>query len=222
MKEITLVNFKSNPKISPFAPEWNYFLIESNIKKINFKKLTKYLLDKEKQLLKLSNTIKGNNITDGYTGLGKNSVSARYDKYNVFSWKNKEIINLKNKIIELHNEFLKKLNIELPKELYIQSWINVMRKGEKILPHIHDTGPDTYLGGNICIQCENTSTIYINPVNQLNDPEIYSSENKKGKITLFQNNLPHYTTINNSNNERITIAFDLTYFKKCDNYIKLL
>jgi len=222
MKELKIINFKSKPKMTPFAPEWNYFIIESIIENIDFKKLVKYLLIKEKELLKLPNTTKDNKVSDGYTGLGKDSISSRYDKYNVFSWKNKEINNIKNNIIRLHNKFLEILKIELPKEVYVQCWLNIMRKGEQIKAHIHNTEADTYLGGHVCIQCEDTSTIYMNPVNQLNDPETYSSKNQVGKLTLFQSNLPHYTDIHNFDKERITIAFDLSLNKKCDNYLQLI
>ena len=97
-----------------------------------------------------------------------------------------------------------------------------MRKGEKIQPHIHGVKPDTYLGGHICIQCNNTSTNYINPINQINDPEIYSSKNEIGKITLFQNNIPHFTDIQNTNNKRITLAFDLSLVKLDDNYVRII
>lgn len=217
-----LINFKSKPKLTPFAPEWNYFMFETNINNIDFKKFAKYLLKKEKEILNLPCTIKEDKISDGYTGLGKDSVSSRYDKYNIFFWKNKEVDILKNNILEFHNKFLEILKINPPKELYIQSWVNIMRKGEQIKPHIHNTESDTYLGGHICIQCKDTSTIYINPVNQLNDPETYVSKNEVGKLTLFQSCLPHYTDIHKTNEERVTIAFDLFLNKKCDNYLKIL
>ena len=86
-----IINFKSPPKNNWFAPEWNYYVFESKLEKINFKKLSTYLLKKEKNLLKLPNTIKQNKYSDGYTGLGKNSTTSRYDKYNVLKWDNKEI-----------------------------------------------------------------------------------------------------------------------------------
>ena len=48
-----------------------------------------------------------------------------------------------------------------------------MRKNEYIKPHAHSFGPDTYLGGHFCVSCENTSTYYINPINQINKPEVF-------------------------------------------------
>jgi len=217
-----IINFKSKPKNNFFAPEWNYYLFESNTNKINFENLTQYILNKEQDILKLPYTIKNGKVSDGYTGLGKNSTTIRFNKYNVFSWENKNITLLKNIIIDFHNDVIKYFKQPPVKELYIQSWVNIMRKGEQIKPHIHGVNPDTYLGGHICVKCNNTSTHYINPINQINEPEIYSSINQVGKITLFQSNIPHYTDLHNTNDKRITIAFDLTVKKLDNNSIRII
>ena len=221
-EDIKIINFKSAKKNNFFAPEWNYYIFESKIHKINFNNLSKCLLKKEKEILKLPLTFKVGKITDGYTGLGKNSTTIRFNRYNVFNWKNKNISLLKENIINFHNNIINYFKLPPVNELYIQCWVNIMRKGEKIQPHIHGVKPDTYLGGHICIQCNNTSTNYINPINQINEPEIYSSKNEIGKITLFQNNIPHFTDIQNTNNERITLAFDLSLVKLDDNYVRII
>lgn len=217
-----IVNFKSLPKKNYFAPEWDYYIIENIIKKVNFKSLSKFLLKKEKELLKITKPILKASTVDGYTGLGENSITSRYASFNVFNFKNKEIYKISKEIINIHKTLLNFLKIETPKNLWIQCWFNVMRKGEFIKPHLHSFDPSTYLGGHICVQVQNTHTKYINPINQLNDPEIYTSENEVGKITLFQNNIPHFTNIHNCDKERITIAFDLALEKKENNYIQLI
>lgn len=222
MEKFNIINFKSNPKNNFFAPEWNYYLFESKIDKIDFNDLSKFFLNKEQEILTLPYTVKNHKITDGYTGLGKNSTTIRFNRYNVFNWKNNNISLLKQIIINFHNKIIDYFKLPSVNELYIQSWINIMRKGERIQPHIHGIRPDTYLGGHVCIQCDDTSTNYINPINQINDPEIYSSKNEIGKITLFQNNIPHFTDIQNQDNERITLAFDLSLVKLDDNYIKII
>lgn len=222
MDKFDIINFKSNPKNNFFAPEWNYYLFESKIDKIDFKDLSNFFLNKEQEILTLPYTVKNNKITDGYTGLGKNSTTIRFNRYNVFNWENNNISLLKEIIINFHNKIIDYFKLPSVNELYIQCWINIMRKGERIQPHIHGVRPDTYLGGHVCIQCDDTSTNYINPINQINDPEIYSSKNEIGKITLFQNNIPHFTDIQNQDNERITLAFDLSLIKLDDNYIKII
>ena len=105
---------------------------------------------------------------------------------------------------------LKNLNIEIPNAFSIMGWANVMRQGEKINPHLHSVKPHSYLSGHVTIQCENTSTYYINPVNQLNEPEVKQLKNVPGEITLFPSCMPHYTDTHNASTERITIAFDLS------------
>jgi hypothetical protein len=203
-----LVLIKSKPKNNFFAPEWCYYIYENIINNIDFNHISNLILKKEKEIIKKYTPSKKGSV-DGYTGLGKNSLTSRYEHFNLLKWNDVEINKLEKQIIEKHNKFIKSLNLDIPKKLYIQCWANVMRKGEQIKPHIHFIDPDTYLGGHICVKCANTSTNYINPVNQLNDPEIYESKNKVGKISLFQNCIPHYTSIHKLNSERITIAFDL-------------
>ena len=216
-----IVRFKSLPAETPFAPEWNYAMFESVINNINFDNLENLILSKENEILHLPNTIREQKVSDGYTGLGESSTTARFDKYNVLKWQHAEIEKIKENILYYHDLFLSRLEISSPKELYIQCWVNIMRKGEQIKPHIHSVKPDSYLGGHICVKSNNTATNYINPVNQINDPEIYSSKNKVGKFTLFQNCIPHFTDVHNGENERITIAFDLSLTKYNDNFLQI-
>jgi len=210
-----LINFKSKPKNNPFAPEWDNHLVESMITNINTSKLSSYLQKKEKEILKL----KASN--DGYTGL-TNHTTTRHKEYNIFNFKNKEIQQLKKEIIKVHDKFLKKLNYKLVKSLYVNGWLNIMKKNEFIKPHAHGWDADTYLGGHFCVQCNNTSTYYINPINQLCEPVVYKSKNNIGKLTLFQNFIPHYTDIHQGNNKRITIAFDLSIIPNLNKGIKII
>jgi len=212
---LNIINFKSEPKKTPFAPEWNYYIVETILNDVNVKKLHSFLLNKEKNILKLKKT------NHGYTGL-KNHTTTRHGNYNLFSFKNKEIDILKNEIIKMHNKFVFNLNLKPVKNLYVKGWFNVMRKNEYIKPHIHSFDPTTYLGGHFCISCENTSTYYINSINQINEPETYESKNIPGKLTLFQNYIPHYTNKHRGKKERITIAFDLHLTKSNNIDIKLI
>ena len=205
---IDIFNFKSDARISPFAPEWDYFLAESQIDNIDFSKIAEYFLKKEDELLKLPTTMKGG-IVDGYTGLGENSLTARYSEYNAFQFEN-ELVELKELRKEIFNRYCGLMSILKLKrnKVWYQSWCNIIRKGEKMTPHIHSTSPYCYLGAHVTIQCNDTSTVYIEPINQINEPPSYTSPNKVGKLTIFQQNIPHYTTEHKSDKERITIAFD--------------
>ena len=204
------VIFKSMPRQTPFAPEWFWIMGEDTIKTINFTKIAELILSKEKEIISAHPPASAFNNTnaDGYTGLGDNSLTSRYKYFNVLSWEDEEIQKLKDQIFKSYLDFLKMCNVPRTK-MWIQCWANVMRPGEEIRPHLHGTGPYCYLGGHVCVQCEDTSTVYINPINQLNDPELRFSHNEVGKFTIFQNNIPHYTTKHLGKFERITIAFDL-------------
>ena len=210
-----LINFKSKPKNNFFAPEWDNHLVETTLKNINTNKLAIFLRKKEKEVLKLKIS------NDGYTGL-KNHTTTRHKEYNVFNFKNTEITKLKKQILKVHNKFLKQLNIEPVKSLYIKGWFNIMKKNEFIKPHAHGWDQDTYLGGHFCVQCNNTSTYYINPINQLCEPATHKSKNVEGKLTLFQNFIPHYTDAHKGNRKIITIAFDLCIIPAIEKSIKII
>jgi hypothetical protein len=209
MGKVNIVKFKSGPKRTFFAPEFDYTIFETGVEQVDFKELAKLLLSKEKEVLSLPVSTGVAGVVNSYTGLKENSTTQRYDKYNVLKWEDKNIKELKGNILNFHKNILKYFKQPLPNELYIQCWYNVMRKGEQIKAHLHNIGPNCYLGGHICVQCDDTSTHYINPINQINDPMIHSSKNDVGKLTMFPDNIPHYTDIHNSDKERITIAFDL-------------
>jgi len=193
-----------------FAPKWDYVLGEDFlIKDLSYWDTVKdIILEKEKQILSTTSPISANaGSVDGYTGLGKNSLTSRFQHFNVFNWQEPELTPIKELITHKYLEFLQRLNAPRRK-VWIQCWANVMRDGEVIQPHMHGARPFSYLGGHVCVTHNNTSTFYMHTVNQINSPGVYESKNEPGKITLFQSCIPHYTSVNNSGRERITIAFD--------------
>ena len=214
-----IYSFKSLPKQTPFAPEWHYVFGESHITSVDYDRIAQLILEREHDIIQNSKPINSQN-DDGYTGLGSDSLTSRYGTYNLLSWEDPEISKIKEAIRSNHSEFIKFFGVSEQK-VYIQCWANMLRTGQAIKPHIHGTGPRTYLGGHLSVKCSDTSTIYINPVNQINDPEIFDSKNEVGKFTIFQNCIPHYTTEHKCNSERITIAFDLEYYKRHDYCIEL-
>jgi hypothetical protein len=220
--------FKNNPKKTFFAPEWDYSFYETYLENVNLDLVAKIILKKEKEIKTifndqhvLKNRNKKEGSVDGYTGLGEKSLTARYPFFNVFSWNDKEIVKIKNQVLNFYLEILK-LNNAPRINSWIQCWANVMRYGEQILPHIHSTEPETYLGGHITIQASESYTGYICPINQINEPKFYKSTNEIGKITIFPNNIPHFTSKHYDKiNERITIAFDIEIQKFTENHIEL-
>ena len=207
MYHLHLITFRSLPRKTPFAPEWFYQVAYDQITNVDFEKISYIVLENEKKILeKFPPAAKGN--VDGYTGLGDKSLTSRYDHYNLFEWPEEEIQKLEKSVWETHRLFLQQLEITYDHPLRLKGWANVLRKGECINPHMHNVTPDSYLTGHITIQSDDTSTYYINPVNQINDPEFAEVENVVGRIVLLPACMPHYTDVHEGDKERITIAFD--------------
>ena len=208
--------FRSRPPVSPYAPQWDFRVGNSMCEDIDTNSLSKFLLSKEKEIKKLPIV----SDFDGYTGLGSNSTTSRAQQYNIFSWNHPEIRKLKSNIaknIILYND---ECGNKTP-QLWIQCWYNVLRFGQSIKPHSHSVTPICYLSGHFNVQVNNTSTVYMSPINQLNDPEVIDIKNIPGKLTLFPSYIFHYTTPHYSFKPRITIAFDISPDKLDDNFLRL-
>ena len=228
MKNLSLVRFKSEDRETPFAPNWDYRLIEGEIDDVDFNYIARYLLNKKNEILKIKPS-KG----DGFTGLGMNSTTARHSDYNIFNFGDNEINKLKSNILFLHSQLIQSIGAEEFNKyqfdgLYIQCWYNVMNKGQKIYTHLHDITPTCYLGGHITVQCDDTYTGYTHPAlvpllddDSENEAFVHRSHNVVGKITLFPNYIPHFTSVHNGDKERVTIAFDLMTRQPTANHVQL-
>ena len=127
-------------------------------------------------------------IGDGNTGLGNDSITARFPYFSVFDFEHPFVEIIRHS------------------HIYAQSWFNVMRNGQWINFHSHGMDENTLYGFHITIETENTSTIYHNPF----DPkQIIEVPNKIGAITLFPNFIPHQTTTYEGGDVRISIAGDI-------------
>ena len=194
LKEIT-----TDKRKSPLGIASNIWLWERVEKNINFEKLNKYLLEFEKELLKKPP------VSDG--GTGAMGVTSRFPHYNLFLEDNIELKKVENFIIKNVKSFLELKRIE-QRKVYIQCWFNVLRDGEQIKTHQHRNSDDfhlSYISGNFSTTNNNTKTYYMN----LNNKIVEEVSNEEGKLTLFPSYLPHFSGINESKKERISIAFDI-------------
>ena len=170
----------SEPR-TPYAPTWD-FCIGKCVLDINFENLVKTCLEMEKEILDLP-VIKFQEengedyFFDGYTGLGKDSTTAKSWLYNLFDWNTPETNYLKDQFKNKVDEYNTLLYNPIPKIYYSQCWYNVLRNGQKIEPHLHSTNENSYLSAHFTVQCDDTSRVYIYPVNLLNDPQIIEEKN---------------------------------------------
>jgi len=205
-----ILNFKSEKKSNFFNPEYSFFVFEDNLP-INTNLISEILLQKEKEIIK-----KYPPYDHGGTELNKESVTSRFIYFNLLQFD--EFNFLKKYIRKAHDNFLRSLNLNIDNEYYVQCWFNVMRKGEEIKKHNHANNIESiaYLSGHICINVDKTNTYYELPYSK----KIYKSENQPGKITLFPSWVDHFTDKVESDQKRITIAFDIKTKKSYSENVK--
>jgi hypothetical protein len=205
-----IVHFKNLPNKSPFAANWDFYIMEDMIiDKIDINMISNTILKKEKDIIN-----KYKYVDDWGTGLGANSLTSRSDSFNLLKWP--EMAALKFVIKDVYDQFLTSIGIVPEKTIYLQCWANVLRKGQIIKKHRHCDNVYTYLGGHICIKQQDTSTHYVHPYSN----NVFSSKNEEGKITLFPNWIEHYTDTHQGDDERITIAFDINMKQAIDEAIE--
>ena len=199
---IKATRFTSDPPKTAYAPTWDYTIAEKDID-IDLEELIRVILLKETEIRKEVDAPTWN--SDFWDGPGKDSMTARAYAYNMLEWDYPIIEELKKEILTFHTQYCKGTD-STPPPIKIKCWANVLRTNQRIKKHYHATHPYTYLGGHLTVKCGDTSTVYINPIDYLKE---FHLENVAGKMTLFPNYISHYTTMQNSDEPRITLAFDI-------------
>ena len=167
---------------------------------INVEKLAKKILKNEPRIIK-KYPAKGIDLKydfDGNTGLGLNSLTSRSCHYNLLNWWGTG--SLRKWIRSGYEEY----NGIKDKCLYVQCWANVMRKGEQIGSHKHEsynrTSPVKHLCGHLSVQVDGSTSTYYEGSPYLN---------KNAQMTFFPAHTFHWTDRYENDRERITVAFDI-------------
>jgi len=134
-----------------------------------------------------------------------------YEKYNIFSilsgshyfW------NLfKNLGVCIQKHILETLQQELPKNMWVQSWLNFHTKDQLLKKHNHADNGKGFMHGFISIEPQNTKTIFYD--NYEDKESIYHINNKVGNIYIGDGNKWHEVISNNDfDGDRITLGFDV-------------
>jgi exopolysaccharide biosynthesis predicted pyruvyltransferase EpsI len=205
-----LVNaeFRSN---SVFIPEFIIPLEQDSISADLVEKLKHIMLTEEQ------------NIIDAYKPFDSKAennanledwVTNRAFEYNLLNFGDKypEINELKQFICNQYKNYVGQLGLK-EEVVYIQVWINVLRKGSRFFTkhhhaHVARLGNQTYayVSGNICIDAVDTHTYYQHPVLDMVEVSI---KNIPGESILFPSWVIHRTDQNLSENPRLSIAFDI-------------
>jgi hypothetical protein len=131
----------------------------------------------------------------------------KWQHYNIFSWKDSEVTELKSCIKKCHHNFLTALNLDIFEEVWIRGWIFPQKKGQDLPIHNHAIHQNSYLSGNIILSDNKITTDFQIPYLYPNI-DCISIENKPGRITLFPSYLPHKVDIL-LDETRYSLGFDI-------------
>lgn len=148
--------------------------------------------------------------------------------YNIFSWENDAIQNLKLGLTDVMHEASEYYGIDYDSENYfINGWFNLDFKSEgvgvsplKHPEHYHDhaggTGAPTF-HGYYCVNAEPSSTFY-----KINRGEkVFENINKNNRLIVSETGHPHGRDDWFEDKPRITIAYDIGKESTIRNGIKL-
>ena len=215
---ITYIPFVNEEPISPFAPEWRFFIAEKFLLRIDCNRLKDYLLNRQPEILSIKD-----NLNDAGTGLGNDSTTARFISYNVMTWDQPDINILKEEISIMHDTYYRDIVDRPTPKVSLGGWMNIMKKGDRIKRHNHGFSNNTYISGHFTVCCDSTKTVYINPHEHWDEDELlvrvedgeeysdslYAATNTEGQLTLFPSYIPHFTTEHRTDSDRITLAFEI-------------
>ena len=215
---MTYIPFVNEEPISPFAPEWRFFIAEKFLLRIDCNRLKDYLLNRQPEILSIKD-----NLNDAGTGLGNDSTTARFISYNVMTWDQPDINILKEEISIMHDTYYRDIVDRPTPKVSLGGWMNIMKKGDRIKRHNHGFSNNTYISGHFTVCCDSTKTVYINPHEHWDEDKLlvrvedgeeysdslYAATNTEGQLTLFPSYIPHFTTEHRSDSDRITLAFEI-------------
>lgn len=199
--------FQNQGAFTPFAPKysipfWNAELLSPS----EIQLLSDKILSLEKDIINSNPDL----TYDGGTGLGPNSLTAKFAAYNILQWDNEgQDFVVRKMRVWIHNairEMCEHVNEDIMElKPWAQCWANVLRKGEKLNPHQHSSDAYSFLSGNVCLKADGTSTVYQNPFTM----NAVGIKNIPGYLTLFPEYIVHWTTPNESDTERISLGIDI-------------
>ena len=100
-------------------------------KDIDTNSLSKFYFQR-KEVKKLPSSIDAHSKkSDGYTGLGSNSTTAKFQSYNIITWNHPEIRKLRSNIAQKIFEYNNECGVKIPNQIYIICWYNVLRFSQK-------------------------------------------------------------------------------------------
>jgi hypothetical protein len=182
-----------------YNEEFQYMLIDvqhirDNLEDIQ--RITQLGVDKYKRKFNLKNNSNGSD-----------NLTWQFGNYNVYGLCscNQWFYDIYKTLINGLREYYKLSNNQIPKQLWMQSWINSHTPDQVLTTHNHDWP----LHGYISIEPKESDTVFTDTPN---GTELYRVKNKVGQIYIGPGYRFHHVEISEPfEGERITFGFDLEH-----------
>lgn len=159
------------------------------------------------------------NISEGNKLSNKGGWQSKNLNFNENLEINKLITEIENRSLEI----LKKYDLNKNYKIFVQNiWININKKGDFNIPHLH---PGSFFSGVFYVNCNENSgnIVFENPALTfeyfISNKEIEKNNNynsgrmfhtpQNNKLVIFPGYLNHYVEPNQNDEERISISFNL-------------
>jgi uncharacterized protein (TIGR02466 family) len=151
-------------------------------------------------------------------------------KSNLGGWQSKDfadyskIRNFEYKIKECFYSCFEQMGYHKPNDIIMNCWININKKGDRNKPHVHSHS--VYSGvyyvktndksGNIIFERNQLDAFLIGAVPVKTPTELNSCKvchkPVNGKVVIFPSQISHYVEPNESDEDRISIAFNCSIY----------
>jgi len=159
------------------------------------------------------------NVSEGNKLSNKGGWQSKNLDFNENLEINKLITEIENKSLEV----LKKYDLNKKYKTFVQNiWININKKGDFNIPHLH---PGSFFSGVFYVNCNENSgnIVFENPALTfeyfISNKEIEKNNNynsgrmfhapQNNKLVIFPGYLNHYVEPNQNDEERISISFNI-------------
>jgi hypothetical protein len=130
-----LKHWSSEAPQSALAPTWRIPFFETTLADTNLCRALRTAVEQHRaDIMSLPAG------SDGNTGLGTNSLTSRFQKYNLLAWDDAAINQLRRRILMDYHGFLESLGLDR-RRVFVQCWANVLAPGKFLGRHVHTTGP---------------------------------------------------------------------------------
>jgi len=197
--------WQSQPPRTPFAPRWVVPLFNEMLgDPAVLAELKQIALAREEWLKSTIDPVPIAGLAEGTT--------ARWHGFNTFVWEEPAMRTYQAFVRESYRRFMDNLKLPRPRT-WIQGWVNILGRGERLASHCHDQTPTAFLSGNFCVAAAGSATLYYPPYVSLQDDHpgdnCLAVKNTPGLLTLFPSTVFHATTPHEGDDKRISLAFDI-------------